>query len=79
MRAPVLFVLFFAAAAAASPQWVHVPLPGIPRTPEGKPNLTAPAPRNREGKPDLSGIWMQAPLYGKDGYNRLCSESGIDG
>lgn len=68
MRAPVLFVLFFAAAAAASPQWVHVPLPGIPRTPEGKPNLTAPAPRNRDGKPDLSGIWMQAPLYGKDGY-----------
>jgi len=68
MRAPVLFVLFFAAATAASPQWVHVPLPGIPRTPEGKPNLTAPAPRNREGKPDLSGIWMQAPLYGKDGY-----------
>jgi hypothetical protein len=30
---------------------------GIPRTPDGKPNLNAPAPRTSDGKPDLSGAW----------------------
>jgi hypothetical protein len=24
---------------------------------DGKPNLTAPAPKSADGKPDLSGIW----------------------
>jgi hypothetical protein len=26
-------------------QWLNYPTPGIPRTPDGKPNLVAPAPR----------------------------------
>ena len=39
-------------------QWLNLPTPGIPRTPDGKPNLTAPAPRTPEGKPDLSGLWQ---------------------
>jgi len=38
-------------------QWVNYPTPGIPRTPDGKPNMLAPAPRTADGKPDLSGIW----------------------
>ena len=38
-------------------QWLKYPTPGIPRTPDGKPSLTAPAPRAADGKPDLSGIW----------------------
>jgi hypothetical protein len=33
------------------------PTAGIPRTTDGKPNLTAPGPHTTEGKPDLSGIW----------------------
>ena len=45
------------AIAALFLQWVNVPLPNIPRTAAGKPNLTAPAPRTRDGKPDLTGIW----------------------
>jgi hypothetical protein len=40
-----------------SAQWVNYPTPGIPRTKDGKPNLSAPTPRTREGKPDFSGIW----------------------
>jgi hypothetical protein len=41
----------------ASAQWVNLPTKGIPRTPDGKPNLSAPAPRASDGHPDLSGIW----------------------
>src|SRR6516162_2109276 len=40
-------------------QWLNYPTPGIPRTPDGKPNLAAPAPKAADGKPDLSGIWAQ--------------------
>jgi hypothetical protein len=38
-------------------QWLNYPTPGVPRTPDGKPNLAAPAPRTADGKPDLSGVW----------------------
>ena len=40
-------------------QWLKYPTPGIPRTPDAKPNLTAPAPRTADGKPDLSGLWQR--------------------
>ena len=39
-------------------QWLNLPTPGIPRTPDGKPNLTAPAPRTPDGRPDLAGMWQ---------------------
>lgn len=42
---------------AASAQWLNYPAPGIPRLPDGKPNLSAPTPRTADGKPDLSGVW----------------------
>ena len=40
-----------------SAQWIHYPVPGIPRTADGKPNLSAPAPKAADGHPDLSGVW----------------------
>src|SRR5467141_1370906 len=40
-------------------QWLKYPAPGIPRTPDRKPNLTAPAPRTADGKPDLTGLWQR--------------------
>ena len=39
-------------------QWLNIPTKGIPRTKDGKPGLSAPAPRKPDGKPDLSGVWM---------------------
>jgi len=38
-------------------QWQDHPSAGIPRLPDGRPNLAAPSPRASDGHPDLSGIW----------------------
>jgi len=55
--------LWFAALALivgttpAAAQWLDRPWAGIPRTADGKPNLTAPAPRGPDGHLDLTGLW----------------------
>jgi hypothetical protein len=43
-------------SSAADAQWITLKTPGIPRTADGKPHLTAPAPRQLD-RPDLSGLW----------------------
>jgi hypothetical protein len=51
-------------SAPVAAQWLNYPTPGIPRLPDGKPDLSAPVPRMADSKPDLSGIWRGAgPLY----------------
>ena len=52
------WLVLAAASATADAQWLHHPAPGTPRTKDGKPNLSAPAPLASNGKPDLSGIWQ---------------------
>jgi hypothetical protein len=59
----VVAVLCLAIASPATAQWLRHPTPGIPRTPDGKPNLAAPAPRTADGKPDLSGLWLTNGIY----------------
>jgi hypothetical protein len=34
-------------------QWISYETPGVPRTADGKVNLTAPVARTHDGKPDL--------------------------
>jgi hypothetical protein len=47
-----------AAPTFAQAQWLNHPTPGIPRTPDGKPNLSARTPRAADGRPNLSGLWQ---------------------
>lgn len=57
--APLLVVLVTVPGASAHAQWLNHPSPGIPRTADGKPVLSAPAPRSTDGAIDLSGIWLR--------------------
>jgi hypothetical protein len=54
--ASIAAVLFGSAPVAA--QWLKYPTAGVPRTADGKPNLSAPTPRTADGKPDFSGMWF---------------------
>ena len=44
--------------STAEAQWLNYPTPGIPRLPDGSPDLEAPVPLTADGTPDLSGIWI---------------------
>jgi hypothetical protein len=48
-------------AGALSAQWLHQPTPGVPRLPDGRPNVSAAAPQTSGGHPDLSGMWRIFP------------------
>jgi hypothetical protein len=60
--------LMAAMSVSLAAQWFNYPTPGIPRLPDGKPNLAAAAPKAADGKPDLSGLWQagRAGQYGLD-------------
>jgi len=45
-------------APAILAQWPAYPTAGVPKTPDGKVDLTGPVPRTADGKPDLSGVWQ---------------------
>jgi hypothetical protein len=52
-----LAVILCVISVSLKAQWPNHPTPGMPRTPDGKLDLSAPAPRLTNGKPDLSGVW----------------------
>ena len=55
-----LIILTMLCALAAQAQWFNYPTPGLPRTPDGKVDLSAPVPRTPDGHPDLSALWQPA-------------------
>lgn len=62
-KTPVLAAFAFVAATAAmSAQWDPYPMKNVPRLPNGKVDLQAPARRMSDGHPDLQGFWMPVPL-----------------
>jgi hypothetical protein len=54
----LILIAVIAAPGVVRAQWLNHPTPGIPRTPDGKPKLSAPMPRASDGKPSLSGLWQ---------------------
>ncbi len=67
MRSVLTAIILFSASLPG--QWLNYPTPGVPKNPDGTPNLNAPAPRTPDGKADLSGIWEAEK-------NRPCDPDG---
>jgi hypothetical protein len=66
-RAFVILATLALCTTSTDAQWLNYPTVGIPRLPDGTPNLDAPAPRTSDGRPDLSGIWaVECGVYGRD-------------
>jgi len=61
MRPRILATLLvlYVGGVSVRAQWLNHPTVGIPRTGDGKPNLTAAPPKLPDGTPDLSGYWNQ--------------------
>src|SRR5437762_8488015 len=72
MRTVLAWMVLSLIASSSAAQWLELPTPGIPRTPDGKPDLTAPAPKTRDGKPDLSGMWA------REGDDRYYNNAAAD-
>lgn len=76
---PELFrlgIIMVSAMASGNCQWLNYPAPGTPMTRDGKPDLTAKAPRAWNGKPGLSGVWqIEPPQPGE--IERLYGDLGV--
>ena len=59
-----IVIVVVAPALGLQAQWLRYPTTGVPRLPNGQPNLSAPAPKSSDGTPDLSGVWLANPETG---------------
>jgi hypothetical protein len=71
----IVAVLITAALGCVEAQWVNYRDPATPRSRDGRPNLSAAAPR-LNGKPDLSGLW-QAERTPLSEFARVLGPEGI--
>src|SRR4051794_11253210 len=76
--APAMIVAFVAwRSPSGEAQWPRHTDTAVPRTADGKVNMSAPAPRTPDGKPDLSGVWEN--LGWREGAAAGGSVSGTGG
>jgi hypothetical protein len=61
MRIGLTLLFCYLCVIGTHAQWLNYPTPGLPRTSDGKPNLSAPMPKTADGRPDLSGVWHVQP------------------
>ena len=64
MKRQLATLVMLAATTPVVAQWLTLPTPGMPRTADGAPDLSAPAPRAADGHPDLSGLWSAVSATG---------------
>ncbi len=76
-RTSAVWFMLLGAAGVCPGQWASYRDPAIPRTKDGKPNLSAPAPRVK-GKPDLTGIWQAESAPGNE-IQQFLLPGGING
>jgi hypothetical protein len=70
-----LGAVFAGALLLAPAQWLNYPTAGTPRGADGKPSLSAKAPRASNGRPDLTGVWRTA--YGSADENERLFGPGV--
>ena len=64
MRKFFAFVLALSMAAPLYAQWFDWEYPLVPRTEDGKPDMTAAVPRTHDKRVDLSGVWVPVNASG---------------
>ena len=67
MRNLLVCSLLAIMGSLAHAQWLNYRPPGTPVTPNGLPDLSAPAPHAPNGKPDLTGTWHLMPRVQRTG------------
>ena len=71
----MVMLLLFIVIGTLQAQWLNYPTAGTPRTKDGKPILTAKAPR-LGAHPDLSGVWQVQAVPGE--IERLLGKRVVD-
>ena len=74
IRAAALAIAFVVISIPVAAQWKNISKDGLPLGPDGKVNMSAPAPRTASGRVDLSGIYQSSYRY----FANLAADLGLD-